>query len=488
MSHPRLVGFCLFALCSARAALARADDACTKPFTELVAELECDKYAADRKRRAELSSTDELEAKNKQAIADLDAEIKRLEDDSPLLKKGACAVRTRTCDTLATTVTMGGDPAALTASLTKLSNATKAEASSADKEVAIRAQEPERQTATNKGGSVAQTDPVESIQPITLAGGALSLSGTHAGTKGVGNITINPLALAAPGDAIAGRMMDLTISAPFDLEGGTKDSQYVSARLRVNLFAPISASELSREVNAWLQAEGRYADRIEEVLAHAKDVKACAKYVAKTTRVSEEECGQSVDDAQLRAAREKAYEKIASLRRAADKYYLGIDARFDSGDPTGPDVVGDKGTHLLGGLAGGVKIFSSSERWDYELRGRAAGDYFRSRDDSTGTRPKPVYSFDWGAAFILSGKLEDKSKQRLAFGAGVEGRQAGGDQTNARQTPTDFVYLNLMAVVPVVSGGDFGLAFSLPLRERGVERGTIITISSDLGLLDHSTK
>jgi hypothetical protein len=74
----------------------------------------------------------------------------------------------------------------------------------------------------------------------------------------------------------------------------------------------------------------------------------------------------------------------------------------------------------------------------------------------------------------------------MAFGVGVEGRQAASDKTDARQTPTNFAYLNLMTVVPAAKGGDLGLALSIPLAEDGVKRGAQITFSTDLGLLDHS--
>jgi hypothetical protein len=74
----------------------------------------------------------------------------------------------------------------------------------------------------------------------------------------------------------------------------------------------------------------------------------------------------------------------------------------------------------------------------------------------------------------------------MAFGFGLEGRQAkGGDDEG---TPTNFVYLNLMAVVPALPGGDLGLAISIPLAERGVRRGTVISFTTDLGMLAHSTE
>ena len=160
--------------------------------------------------------------------------------------------------------------------------------------------------------------------------------------------------------------------------------------------------------------------------------------------------------------------------------------RFDTGDPTGTIVVGDKGTHLLGGLAAGRRI-SQGGLWDVELRGRFAGDYFKSRDDAAGDEKERVWSVDWGAAFILSGRLQENAKQRLAFGVGVEGRQATNHEVAKRElAPTDYVNLNLMAVVPAANGGDLGLGFSIPIKEARVPRGAIVVLSTDLGLLDHS--
>jgi hypothetical protein len=460
-------------------------DACTPDFTALVAEMQsdCDKLAADRAKKATLAQTDADEEKNKAEIDQIDEEIRALEAQRPLLARGLCSVKTRTCDTLATQLSVQLDPT----SLQELVAASRASAASVDAQIAREAAAPDRQTSNNKSGSSAQIDPVESIQPITLAGGAIALSGTRSGTKGVGSITINPLALASPGDVVAGRLLDLAVSAPFDLDQGTSQNrQYVSARLRANLTAPISAAALQTKVVTWLKAEGRYADSLQQVLAHATSVRKCAEYIATNQRVSKEACEQDLDSADVLAARAAAYTEIDAARRAADKYYLGLDVRLDAGDPTGPDTLGDKGTHLLGGLAAGTRI-SQGGRWDWELRGRAAGDYFRSRDDAAGPAPKPVFSFDWGAAFIFSGRLEQKAKQRMAFGVGIEGRHAGGDQADARQTPTNFAYLNLMTVVPALSGGDLGLAISIPLAEEGVPRGTVISLSTDLGLLDHST-
>ena len=382
------------------------------------------------------------------------------------------------CDRLASLVTgYVNDPAPHNAAETR----KQAEAT-----IAV-AKQSDRRTSTNKSGSQAQLDPVESIQPITLGGGAVTLSGTRAGTKGVGTITVNPIALTRPENAALGRVFDLSVSAPFDLDGGTsQDRRYVSARLRVNATAPISAARLNRALAAFFRAEGKWADSLQGVLEHAGDLKGCVNSILKTNKVTRESCGETLDDEFVRKLQKDAYEEIASARREADAYYFGLDARFDSGDPTGTEIVGDKGTHLLGGLAGGVRIPLGSSTWDWELRGRFAGDYFKSRDAAAGPAPDPVYSVDWGAAMILSGRVEAESKQRMAFGIGVEGRHAG-DKPEAKLAPTNYANLNLMAIVPAADGGDIGLAFSIPIADSEVPRGAIVSLSTDLGILDRST-
>jgi hypothetical protein len=422
--------------------------------------------------------------------AKLDDQSKQLDalKTTPLERlDGFCSSLTpttaRTCDALASRLGAFDEK-----SLKPITEAAKADGAAPDAEVAHDAGDADRRTSNNKSGSSGQVEPVESIQPITLAGGAFTLAGTHTGMKGVGTITVNPLALAKPTDAVAGRMLDLTVSAPFDLESGTSGgNQYVSARLRVNMTAPISARELKHKVDAWLGAAGQYADKLEEVLKNAKDVQACTDYIAVHHEAAKSACDQDVNAEDVRKARLDAYAEMARARRAADKYYVGLDARFDAGDPTGPKTVGDKGTHLLGGLAAGTRI-AQGPLWDWELRGRVAGDYFQSHDPAAGSNPDPVYSVDWGAAFIFSGRLEDAAKQRMAFGVGMEGRQSPKQSANAKLSPTNFANLNLMVVIPAVSGGDLGLAFSIPVVESREPRGTIISLSTDLGLLDHSSQ
>lgn len=485
----------------ARPALAQApasgDAACGKLMNEVgpscaaIAKLENQLQELEVKRHAlEQEARDPNKPQAAAGLAQISQSIEKLKgqidqlETSPLLRlDGFCSSVgpdvPRTCDVLASLLGAFDDGALQPTEQTKKSVATQAAAAAQD------AAASDRQTANNKSGSSAQLDPVESIQPITLAGGALTLAGTRSGTKGVGTVSVNPLALALPSNVEAARLVDLSVSAPFDLSGSAgNDDPYISTRLRVNVVGPFMASELQSAFDAWLKASGAYADKIQNVLLHAKDVKRCAEYIAQNHRAEASACEQDIDSSDVRALREKAYAAMAKVRRHADSFYLGIDGRFDTGDPTGPTIKRDFGNHMLGGVAGGGRI-PVGALWDVELRGRVAGDVFKSREPTPGGN-EPVGSFDWGAAVILSGRLKESAKQRLAFGVGAEGRHAFSDSEAAKNSPTNYVLLNLMTVVPALSGGDIGLALGVPLYQLQDVRGVTVNFSTDLGLLDHS--
>jgi hypothetical protein len=351
----------------------------------------------------------------------------------------------------------------------------------ADAQAASVAQ-PDRRTATNKSGGPAQTEPVESIQPITLAGGALSLAGTRTGTKGVATVTINPLALARSSSPLATRLLDVSVTAPFNLDGSSDDTRFVGIRLRANAAAPWSASVLENALTRFHKELGTFADSLEVVLRETDDVDGCVQKVLAQGRVEAQSCGKSLEDAQLKRLRSESYQALSHAQREADRYSFGLDVRLDLGDPTGDQIAGDKGTRIQGGLAGGMRV-PQGEQWDIELRGHIGGDYFRADAMGTGVID-PVYAFDWGAAVLLSGHAtRELAKQRMAFGIGVAGRHSGKGVASDL-VPTNFLDLRLMTIVPTTDGADLGLAFTIPLDDSAIPRGSIISVSTDLGLLD----
>lgn len=352
--------------------------------------------------------------------------------------------------------------------------------------------QPDRQTANNKSGTVAQIEPVETTKPINLFGGALAVAGAEVGTLGAATISLNPWALASPDDVVAQRLTDISVTVPFEL-GSTDTShlEFVALRVRVNATALTNTGELEAALEDYAKAAGKYADDLQAVLQQSSDVAACVAAVERTHKVTSDNCGQDLDGSHLDGMRARSYEALRSARRAADRYYLGLDVRADFGDPTGDAILGDDGTRLVGGLGGGLRIPLGS-RWDWELRGRAAGDYFKSSDDNpvADTGLDPAYAFDWGAAMLLTGSPDTGiDKQRLQLGVGVEGKHSGDiDEAVAAFVATNYVDLNLMAVVPTATGSDLGIKVRLPLVEGEVDRDVLISVAGDFGLLAKGTQ
>jgi hypothetical protein len=346
----------------------------------------------------------------------------------------------------------------------------------------------ERRTAVNKSGTVGQDEPVESLQPISLAGGAFTLAGTRAGSRGVATVTLNPLALGDPKDAVAGRLFDLTVTAPFALDGSSDQNlRFIGVRARINATAPISAKPLNDALTAYYAKSGKVTIDLSSVLSQAPNLEACAQSIMTTKAVSKDACGSAIaNDPETAKLLASSIAAVAAAREEADRYYFGLDARLDAGDPTGTLITGDKGTRLQGALAGGLHI-NQGDSWKFQLRGYAGGDYFRGQDLVAGARPDPVFSVDWGGALILAGTVKGSTdKQPISLGIGVQGRNAKSNAA-ADAAPTNFINLNLMAVVPAAGGADTGIAASIPLLDSKIPQGVIISFSTDLGLLDGSS-
>lgn len=385
------------------------------------------------------------------------------------------------CDHLATLIEahLGGASAA--------SSSSKAGAAAAKLANDVRREQiSETRTSVNRSGSPAQPSAVEALRPISLAGAAFTIAGTRVGTRGVGTITVNPLALGSANDAVSGRIFDLSVTAPFALDGTSdQDVRFVGVRARVNATAPISAAHLN-ELVKYYAAAGRLADNFEQILTNAPDVNKCADALLQKQSPSLETCGAvlNVSPSDVETLRAQAKRAIASARREADRYYLGLDLRFDRGDPTGTLLPGDRGTRLFGAVGGGLRV-ASSEIWELELRMHAGGDYFRGLDRlESGERPEPIFSFDWGTALVVNGYTHGTTdKQHIGFGVGLQGRHSNRS-ASSDVAPTNFLNLSLMAIVPAAAGADIGVAATVPLSDAKVPQGMIISFSTDLGLLD----
>jgi hypothetical protein len=354
-------------------------------------------------------------------------------------------------------------------------------------EAGKRVAQPARRTETNKSGTVAQVEPVATTRPINLAGGAVSVVGAQVGTQGAATVTINPWALGNPDSVEAQRLMDVSVTVPFSLtDMENNDVEFVAVRVRANITAFTNTKELKKELKAYAEAAGKFADSLRDILRTSPDVKACFVAVEETQVVSAEKCGSDLDRAHLDAVRATSYQKLAKVRREADRYHLGLDLRFDAGDPTGSELIGDDGTRLVGAIAGGLRI-DSGETWNWALNARAGLDYFDSNEfTATGAEVERAFSCDWGAGIVLSGQpAVGIDKQNLGFGFGVEGRTGGSEDDGQ---PTNFVDVRFMVVVPTANGSDLALAAQMPVVKGTVDRGFVVSVSGDFGLLSNGAE
>ncbi|HLV64315.1 MAG TPA: hypothetical protein VKY73_00820 [Polyangiaceae bacterium] len=401
------------------------------------------------------------------------------EDCAAFASVGQVPANVDACDTLASLV---GMIRAVRGHRELTTQVPRAEVRERLEAAAIGAQTPETATTVNKSGTPAQIEPVETTRPIALAGGALSFAGTESGGETVATITINPLALGNPNDVRAQRALDLSVTAPVATNGDGRELRFVGIRLRTNGTALYGYDSLRAAAAEYARAAGAFADSVETALRSAPDVGACFDSLVRTGNATRDACGSDFDDLLVQRVRETAYRRLNQARREADKYYWGLDLRLDIGNAGTTNTADKDDVHFLGGLAGGGRIPLGD--WDLEYRGRIAGDYFDPRaSDVLGRRIRPVISADWGAGFIIAGRPTAAiAKQRLGFGLGLEGRHA------VRDDPTDlaatnFVDLRTMVTVPAANGTDLSIGLRLPLQDTRLERGTVITVSGDFGIL-----
>jgi hypothetical protein len=289
------------------------------------------------------------------------------------------------------------------------------------------------------------------------------------------------LALGNPNDVKAQRLLDISVTAPVQLNGTDQKFRFVGVRVRTNGAALFTAEKLHAVEKEYIKASGEFGDSVETVLAQAPDVARCFDALVTEGRATPETCGATLEDAAVNKLRSTYYAKLKETRREADRYYWGLDLRLNVGQE-GPVDTGRNGVHLFGGLAAGGRIPLGD--WDLEYRLRGAADYFNPRTkDADGGTTKPVFSGDWGFGLVLAGSpTADIQKQRIGFGLGLEGRHSLHQDVTSL-APTNYVDLRAAVVVPTGNGTDLALGLRIPLRDSEIERGTVVTVSGNLGLL-----
>jgi len=360
----------------------------------------------------------------------------------------------------------------------------------ADEVLGNQVAEAERVTSVNKSGTAAQIEPVETTRPINLAGGALSFAGTARGPIAVAAMSINPWAVAAPDNVVAQRLLDLTVAVPFEV-GGQTDVRTGAIRLRMNVAALTNTSGLTEAFDDYLQEAGNYETELANILEDAPDTRKCVAHIWETGEVAPKPCGTTLEAARVGGLRSVAYAKIREARRAADRYYYGLDLRADIGDETVEDA-DHVGVALITGIAGGVRLFTGT--WDFELRGRADALYFDSgQADPPGGELDPVFAVGGALGLVFSGPVNDQlRKQRLGIGVGLEGKGSpSGTAMSLRVAPTNNLDFTAMIVVPATTGADLSLGLRVPIMAARMspsteQRGTTVTVSGDFGLFGTS--
>ncbi|MCE9601437.1 MAG: hypothetical protein K8S21_04375 [Gemmatimonadetes bacterium] len=226
-------------------------------------------------------------------------------------------------------------------------------------------------TAGNSAGAggAAQGEAVPTVQPTALASGSLAALGSGGGSDAVVAISLNPLSLfpsrAGASTLERSRLADVTILAPV---GGSDTAtaaslDYIGLRIRVNLFAGGSARALDSAESLF---RSRVVDRAKlsaELAAILRDAPKAGECVALLVGAAapsaarqRDACGRSFDVQRITDAGAAFRRYTAALRDSVDARYLGLDLRYDRGDPTFGEVPGLDGTFLFAGLAMGKRI------------------------------------------------------------------------------------------------------------------------------------
>lgn len=394
------------------------------------------------------------------------------------LMRHAASTSKNACDTLANIIGQARAMAQFNELPKKLTPSEQVRKRMNDAKIA--ATTPDSATNVNASGTSAQLEPVGTTRPIALAGGSVGLAGTESGNQAVTTITINPFALKSPNDVQAQRLLDLTFTAPVQLNGPDQKLRFFGVRLRTNAAALFDSKPLEKAEQDYIKASGGFADTVQVVLSQSDDVAQCFDTLIKKGTASTNDCGGSAEDAQVRNFRATYYEALKAARREADKYYWGLDVRLNVGHEEAVVDNGEKDVHFLVGLAGGTRLPLGD--WDLELRGRAAVDHFKPDAKAV----KAVTSADGAFGVVLAGAPSNEiAKQTVGFGLGLEGRYAKDPGVLA---PNKYLDFRAMVVVPTQNGADLALGLRIPLHDSDTPRGTIVTVGGNLGILSPEGK
>ena len=328
-----------------------------------------------------------------------------------------------------------------------------------------------RSGEANISGIPGQTASAPSAQPAPLASASLSGAGTDDGTKAIAAVSINPVTLFGGVDTAAAakwsRVMDLTVLVPVANTSGTPGRLgYFGVRGRLNFTGlKVGDSLLSRLTVAFARAIGQQSDlafRLKEALTSLSDSAAIAQCAAAVLAASYGDsptpCRGKVTLAVRREVYDTLRKAIVRAREQADARYLGLDLRFDTGDPTLARDPAKEVTALQAGLAFGRRSMKANPNaLALGVQGRLGVRY----SDPKTVGDSVVWSLDGAFGFETSRLMSND--QPVRFSTGLEFRYANKSDAEAERNQTDYLVVRGGLAIPLIGGSSVSVGFTGPL-------------------------
>ena len=348
---------------------------------------------------------------------------------------------------------------------------------------------PANDASTGPPGSLAQTDAVPASVPVAQSAVNAGIVSTQTGTRLISSLSLNPWGMLSTAVAtrdekaraqgtLATRLFDVGLVLPMDMGNNARASgrlldsfDFIGARMRINLRPTWGENLYKRvaedyavllgEFGQALQKAGTLHQRLEKVLAKYEKAHEVQKAAACLEAIDAEVAMDIVDKCEevipelmeLSKLLELFYGRIESHRNAFDAYYVGLDLRYDYGDPTFSNLADARGHYTHGNVAVGYRGFFGNpyarRRWFWSLRALGEWSLFKPG------RPTHSLGYTGGAEVgLLSGLKVYK------LSVGVDGRHA---LRAAPRGDTNFVDLRVGLGFPLSDGSQLGVVVSVPL-------------------------
>lgn len=341
------------------------------------------------------------------------------------------------------------------------------------------------------GGSLANTEAIPSVIPVSAAAASLAAVGTEAGTDALVALSLNPSVFLGGLDSAASaatnsRLSDVTVFVPVNGLDRDEDGQvdYLGVRLRLNALAAGLGRDLAEEAASrfgdLLEGQVASADAVELVLHDAPDLPACVDVLLDGSTGGAEMrsvCGREVPITPSPDQIEALRRELDILRHQIDSEYFGLDVRLDFGDPTLGDVPGADGTRIFGGVGYG-KRFVSPEPGRRSAGFRAHLGVRSVTLDDPGRTEDSDLQVEAGLGFEV---VYPTGFEPVRLVVGLDGRfGAPPDEALKDEFEADVVMFRGSLSVPFTTSNAVTLSFGTPLMG---DVTPVLSVSSNFGLL-----